>query len=257
MPRPRLTTFQCRLLDTPEEILEEGLASTARMLVSKLDDDDVSATVAAQLLLGAAMPLCRFYIQRRAFQRASALLLHATPFAPFLPQRTASALLRLAHNSFEQERSAGGPAIEYDCRILAAALETTCAVPIASGTLAGSLTQFLALPEHSQKASEAGTLPASANTEHKRSLQRTSGQVMPCPAAADRAYRGERPYGGAEMRACDARPVTPTRRDAFDRSRGSPCALLCRCVGRPRDLHVTLAHADVAYVRWNACVCCM
>lgn len=236
--------MHCRLGEFPARHLEEGLASMARVLVSKLDEDHVSATVAAQLLLGAAMPLCKYYIKSRAFQCAAAVLLHATAFAPFLPQSTASALLRLAHNCFEQERSAAGPAVEYDCRVLSAAVEAACDAPIASGSLMRCLIAPEKTASNSQKASAVGmataAATASATSEHTHTLQKPSGPaVPPRPGAGDRVAGSESLHGGAVTNY--APPVTPKRMCTVDAGRGSPCAILLRRVTPPSTVHGLIA----------------
>ena len=192
-----------------------------RALVEKLDEDQVSATVAAQLLLAAALPLCQVYTRADKKQQASSVLTHAVALIPFLPLPTAAALLRLAHNTFEGEQSASGTPAEYDSRILGAALEATCN--------ATDVLRKIQTTSGIRKSSA----PVSPATRPQRSFQKSPvvSLVVDVPPGASAAETAS-PKDGASTTPDGI--TTPKRRNAFECSRDCGSVLLMLLVYSPQ-----------------------
>eukprot|EP00892_Ulva_mutabilis_P003670 jgi/Ulvmu1/1675/UM115_0004.1 len=182
--------------------MEQCFARTIKALVAKLDEDDVSAPIAVQLLLAAALPLSRAYTSSGKAQQACSLLLHSTVLMPFLPLSAAAALLRLAHNTCEQQGSTLGPSLEYDRAVLATALKVGCGVlmPDPLGAAAASC----------QSEVDASTVARSPQRSAEMIL---ADSVAVGPFAATASSRDAPP----QIPAC----FTPRGRNAFDGDRSS------------------------------------
>jgi hypothetical protein len=110
------------------------------ILVSSLDADDITATVAAESIIAIVSDIIRIQLEIGDFQGGCLLWLHALAFVPFLRAQgrlwCKTTALQQSHNLFEAAAAAAsaepGGILEYDSMLLAEALSSASRSPSAS-----------------------------------------------------------------------------------------------------------------------------